>query len=68
MAISPPPLIRRVAVIGAGASGVATAAHLIYEGLDVTVFERAPTSGGVWSVSHTPDRITSIERMQGPRS
>ncbi|KAH7007716.1 FAD dependent oxidoreductase [Ilyonectria destructans] len=43
---SPP--IRRVAVIGAGVSGVLTAAHLKSEGLDVTVFERAPVSGGVW--------------------
>ncbi|EXJ92623.1 hypothetical protein A1O3_01175 [Capronia epimyces CBS 606.96] len=45
--LSEPP-IRRVAVIGAGVSGVSTAAHLIAEGLDVTVFERAPVSGGVW--------------------
>ncbi|KAF7552725.1 hypothetical protein G7Z17_g4112 [Cylindrodendrum hubeiense] len=39
--------IRRVAVIGAGVSGVLAAAHLKSEGLDVTVFERAPVSGGV---------------------
>lgn len=50
---SPP--IRRVAVIGAGVSGVLTAAHLKSEGLDVTVFERAPVSGGVWCVLY-PDR------------
>jgi len=43
--------IRRVAVIGAGVSGFTTAAHLKAEGLDVTVFERAPVSGGVWLVS-----------------
>lgn len=41
---------RRVAVIGAGVSGVTTAAHLKAEGLEVTVFERAPVAGGVWSV------------------
>jgi cation diffusion facilitator CzcD-associated flavoprotein CzcO len=41
---------RRVAVIGAGVSGVTTAAHLKAEGLDVTVFERAPVAGGVWLV------------------
>ncbi|KAH7140891.1 FAD dependent oxidoreductase [Dactylonectria macrodidyma] len=40
--------IRRVAVIGAGVSGVLTAAHLKSEGLDMTVFERAPVTGGVW--------------------
>ncbi len=52
---------RRVAVIGAGVSGVTTAAHLNAEGLDVTVFERAPVAGGVWSVytsqTYGTDRI-----------
>jgi ACS family pantothenate transporter-like MFS transporter len=40
----------RVAVIGAGISGVVTAAHLRNAGIDVTVFERAQASGGVWCV------------------
>jgi MFS transporter, ACS family, pantothenate transporter len=40
----------RVAVIGAGVSGVVTAAHLKKEGLDVTVFERSKAAGGVWYV------------------
>ncbi len=44
--------VRRVAVIGAGVSGVTTAAHLKAEGLDVTVFEKAPVAGGVWSVGY----------------
>lgn len=39
---------RRVAVIGAGASGVAAAAHLLAEGIDVTVFEKGPVTGGIW--------------------
>ncbi|KAJ4993415.1 putative flavin dependent monooxygenase [Stagonosporopsis vannaccii] len=39
---------KRVAVIGAGISGVVTAAHLKNEGLDVTVFERSSAAGGVW--------------------
>ncbi|KIW13590.1 hypothetical protein PV08_08779 [Exophiala spinifera] len=38
----------RVAVIGAGASGVAAAAHLLVEGIDVVVFEKARVTGGVW--------------------
>lgn len=42
--------VRRVAIIGAGISGVDTAAHLLLEGLDVTVFERTSAVGGVWSV------------------
>ncbi|KAK8128517.1 hypothetical protein PG984_009625 [Apiospora sp. TS-2023a] len=40
--------IHRVAVIGAGISGVASAAHLLRYGLDVAVFERSSIAGGVW--------------------
>lgn len=39
---------RHVAVIGAGISGVVAAAHLIREGIKVTVFERSSAAGGVW--------------------
>lgn len=42
--------IKSVAVIGAGVSGVSAAAHLKAAGLEVTVFERTKTSGGVWYV------------------
>ncbi|KAL5046175.1 hypothetical protein BDW71DRAFT_207537 [Aspergillus fruticulosus] len=42
------PQIRRVAVIGAGISGVVSAAHLLQAGLDVTAFERSHAAGGVW--------------------
>ncbi|KAL5355533.1 hypothetical protein BJX96DRAFT_170761 [Aspergillus floccosus] len=40
--------IRRVAVIGAGISGVVSAAHLLQNGIEVVVFERNPAAGGVW--------------------
>lgn len=40
--------IDKVAVIGAGISGVVTAAHLLNAGLEVTVFERNKEAGGVW--------------------
>ncbi|PWY86668.1 pantothenate transporter, partial [Aspergillus heteromorphus CBS 117.55] len=40
--------IHRVAVIGAGVSGVVSAAHLLAHGIDVTVFERNHAAGGVW--------------------
>ncbi|KAL4810683.1 hypothetical protein BDV18DRAFT_155295 [Aspergillus unguis] len=40
--------IRRVAVIGAGISGVVSAAHLLQAGLEVVVFERSREAGGVW--------------------
>ncbi|USP82723.1 hypothetical protein yc1106_09997 [Curvularia clavata] len=39
---------KRVAVIGAGISGVVAAAHLKKEGIDVTVFERSSAPGGIW--------------------
>ncbi|THC96261.1 hypothetical protein EYZ11_004254 [Aspergillus tanneri] len=38
----------RIAVIGAGISGVVSAGHLLAAGLDVTVFERNKAPGGVW--------------------
>jgi cation diffusion facilitator CzcD-associated flavoprotein CzcO len=38
----------RVAVIGAGLSGVAMAVHLERRGIDFTVLERAEGAGGVW--------------------
>jgi len=40
--------IKRVAVIGAGISGVSSAAHLLKYGLDVVLFERSNIEGGVW--------------------
>jgi MFS transporter, ACS family, pantothenate transporter len=44
------PSVNTVAVIGAGISGVVTAAHLLSAGLEVTVFERSREAGGVWYV------------------
>ncbi|KAE8321610.1 major facilitator superfamily domain-containing protein [Aspergillus sergii] len=40
--------IHKVAVIGAGISGVVSAGHLLAAGFDVTVFERNKVAGGVW--------------------
>ncbi|KAJ5184103.1 hypothetical protein N7492_001719 [Penicillium capsulatum] len=40
--------IERVAVIGAGISGVVSAGHLLATGFDVTVFERNQAAGGIW--------------------
>ncbi|KAK3334058.1 hypothetical protein B0T19DRAFT_449308 [Cercophora scortea] len=45
---------RSVAVIGAGISGVCTAAHLLKQGLSVTVFERSTIPGGVWHYDERP--------------
>lgn len=40
--------VKSVAIIGAGVAGLATARVLIQQGIDCTVFERAPLLGGVW--------------------
>ncbi|MDI2098862.1 phytoene desaturase family protein [Ruicaihuangia caeni] len=44
--VSPPQVRRRAVVIGAGVSGLATAALLLHEGLDVTVLEQRDEVGG----------------------
>ena len=43
----------KIAVIGAGLTGVSSAAHCIGHGFDVHVFEAGPREnlGGIWSVS-----------------
>lgn len=41
--------IRKVAVIGAGPSGVPAARHLLEAGLEVRVFERQAQAGGIWN-------------------
>lgn len=41
---------KSVAVIGAGISGLMSARYLHLTGLNVTVFERSGSLGGVWSV------------------
>ncbi|KAI8634618.1 FAD/NAD(P)-binding domain-containing protein [Xylariaceae sp. FL1651] len=48
--------IKDVAVIGAGFSGVVSAAHLMKEGFDVTIFERTGNIGGVWYYESRIDR------------
>ncbi|CAG8960763.1 hypothetical protein HYFRA_00002300 [Hymenoscyphus fraxineus] len=52
--------VRRVAVIGAGVSGVVTAKWLKSEGIEVVVYERAGKVGGNWSV-----QISDSHRSEG---
>jgi dimethylaniline monooxygenase (N-oxide forming) len=40
---------RTVAIIGAGASGLAAAKVLLEDGFDVTIFDRQKKVGGIWS-------------------
>lgn len=44
----------RVAVIGAGVSGIATAYRLLRQGFEVEVFERSDGAGGVWHKNRYP--------------
>jgi cation diffusion facilitator CzcD-associated flavoprotein CzcO len=48
-------LDKTVAVIGAGISGICAAAHLLKQGLRVTVYERSGVAGGVW---HYDERVS----------
>jgi hypothetical protein len=50
-----PPLQRRVAVIGAGAAGLAAARELLREGHAPVVFEQGPEPGGTWVYSDAAD-------------
>lgn len=44
----------RVAIIGAGLTGVSAAAHCVSHGSDVALFDEASSVGGIWSrVNHT---------------
>jgi len=44
---------RRVAVIGAGASGLVAAKCLLEEQLEVVIYEQAPRIGGLWNYDDT---------------
>ncbi|KAH9821883.1 hypothetical protein DFH28DRAFT_1079067 [Melampsora americana] len=54
--IPPPKLPRerksslgRIAIIGAGITGVSSAAHCVGNGFEVVIFERKESTGGVWN-------------------
>lgn len=46
----------KIAVIGAGLTGVSAASHCVGHGFDVTVFEQGSRErlGGIWSVDLSP--------------
>jgi cation diffusion facilitator CzcD-associated flavoprotein CzcO len=55
----PGPLIRRVAVIGAGVAGLTTAKTLLQAGHEVVVFDKTPDVGGVWSETRRYPGVTT---------
>ncbi len=52
-----------VAVIGAGASGLCAAKHLIEAGLDVTVFEIGSQVGGLWRYMNDSGRSSAYRTL-----
>lgn len=57
--------IKRVAVIGSGPSGTPAARHLREAGLEVHVFERQPSPGGIWNIT---SKTTGVSHPQPPPS
>ena len=55
---------KRVAVIGAGLTGISSAAHCVGHGFDVQIFESRPKDqglGGIWSVgARFPPILSSV--------
>src|SRR5258707_6074599 len=49
----------RIAIIGAGVAGLSTAKVLSQAGHDVTVFDRTPDVGGVWSATRRYPGLTT---------
>ncbi|NIP82513.1 MAG: NAD(P)-binding domain-containing protein, partial [Gemmatimonadetes bacterium] len=47
----------RVAVVGAGAAGLASARHLLAVGMDVELLERGGEVGGVWNYGRPQGRV-----------
>lgn len=48
----------RIAIVGAGITGISTAAHYLAHGFEVVIFEQADTIGGIWS------RVNSTSSLQ----
>ncbi len=51
---------KRIAVIGAGISGIAAANILKKQGYEAVIFEKSPEIGGVWAVAYPEVRLQNI--------
>ena len=49
------PTISSVAIIGAGAAGLVTAAEMLKAGFNVTVLEQSREPGGLWCYAAEPE-------------
>lgn len=54
---------RRVAIIGAGASGICAAKYLLAEGLDVDVYEIGTKIGGLWVYENDNGRSSAYKSL-----
>ena len=54
---------KRVAVIGAGASGLCNAKYLLQSGFDVTVFEIGSQIGGMWCYNNDSGRSSAYRTL-----
>ncbi|MEA2726416.1 MAG: hypothetical protein QOF70_891 [Acetobacteraceae bacterium] len=54
---------KRVAVIGAGASGLCSAKYLLQAGFDVTVFEIGSQIGGMWCFNNDSGRSSAYRTL-----
>lgn len=54
---------KRVAVIGAGASGLCSAKYLLQSGFDVTVFEVGSQIGGMWCFNNDSGRSSAYRTL-----
>ena len=55
----------KIAIIGAGITGVTAAAHCVGHGFDVVIFEKGgrDSLGGIWSASQLPVYAGSSTRL-----
>ncbi|KAK2855755.1 hypothetical protein FQN49_004874 [Arthroderma sp. PD_2] len=62
MTKSPPPPVRRVAIIGAGACGLVAAKYLLAEQCfeQIEVFEQRSSVGGVWNLTPAEDKDQTV--------
>lgn len=59
--------MKKVAIIGAGASGLISAKVLLNEGFDVTVFEKTSNVAGVWNFSEQDGALYKSLRTNLPK-
>lgn len=55
----------KIAIIGAGLTGVAAASHCVGHGFDVSIFEKGDRKalGGIWSVSFSFSHIPFRDKL-----